>query len=64
MEDGDKLAIATLAAARCAALGLHEVDDYLVQYDEFERRFEQKRQAQAQQRTADRKGNWNKLGGS
>jgi len=40
MDAGDKLAAATLAASRCAALGTHDVADYFAQYEAFERLFE------------------------
>ena len=39
MNDGDKLAAATLAASRCAALGQSEVAEYFAQYEEFVRLF-------------------------
>ena len=35
MEPEDKLAAATLAAARCNALGLTSIDDYFSQYQDF-----------------------------
>ena len=45
LNDGDKAAVATLAVARCAALGRHEIDDYMAQYEEFARRFEEREAA-------------------
>jgi hypothetical protein len=41
ISDGDKLAAATLAAAKCAASGQHEVKDYMAQYEDFVRSFEE-----------------------
>lgn len=42
----DSFAAASLAAARCAALGRHEIADYFEQYAEFERLFREKRAAE------------------
>lgn len=41
LNDGDKLAAATLASAKCAASGQHEVKDYMAQYEEFVQAFEE-----------------------
>jgi hypothetical protein len=40
MDAGDKLAAATLAASRCAALGFTGLTDYFEQYAEFRRLFQ------------------------
>jgi hypothetical protein len=45
MDAGDKLAAATLAASRCAALGHTEPADYFAQYVEFVRLFEDNEKA-------------------
>jgi hypothetical protein len=45
VSDGDKLAAAILAAARCAASGQIEVTDYMAQYAEFVRCFEELKKA-------------------
>jgi hypothetical protein len=45
MNEGDKLAAATLAAARCATPGQTDVASYFVQYEEFVRLFEQRERA-------------------
>ena len=46
MDTEDKLAAATLAAARCAILGQHDVEAYFKQYLEFEQLFKQHRTAE------------------
>ncbi len=51
MTDGDKLAIATLAAARCAALGQYKPATYVMAYAEIERLFREYREAEASGQT-------------
>jgi len=46
MDNGDKLAIATLAAARCAASGKYEPADYVDAYATIERLFREYRETE------------------
>jgi hypothetical protein len=48
MDDGDKLAIATLASGRCAALGKLEPADYVAAFIEIEQLFRKYRDAEGE----------------
>lgn len=61
MEDSDKLAIATLAASRCAALGTHEPADYVEAYSKIEALFRQHREAQGQAAAEKTLNTWRQL---
>jgi len=52
LDDSDKLAAATLAAARCAARGAHDAADYVASYSEVEKLFIELREAESQAQTA------------
>ncbi len=61
MDQDDRLAIATLAASRCAALGTIEAADYVAAYATMEAEFKALRQKQAQQEKARSMETWEKL---
>lgn len=50
LDEGDKLAVATLAAARCRALGRYAPEDYINEYADMEARFREFRMGGQQQR--------------
>ena len=62
LDVGDRVVAATLAAARCAALGLQAIPDFLHQFSEFEAALIEKRKAEEQERGTARLEVWKKLG--